>query len=395
MSTPKKGAAEPILVSEKPTSSTVVQFTPPAVEGKVTAEHELKAIADGYKLFCDHRAAIVIDPNKRPSKPEPILSLLGQTVLTVGNISNVASQAKAMKSAFVGAAVAGIIGATVAPQSGGDFLGWECAPNHKGHAVIVIDTEQPAYQVHTAVDRCLRRAGVQSLPEWVIVVSLLGWESAETTSLLIGVLEHAKITFGGTLLTVIDGGADFVSSPNDDKESKALIDTLHRLAKVYSTAFLNVIHENPGAVETGKTRGHLGSMLERKSESNLRVEVEIQNETTKVMTVHSERGMRHGHIAKKDGIKFRWDDDAGMPVTLPDSERASKPGKKEKFSAHSIVEMMQEKNVEMRHGEALEAMIQRGWARGTFNNRWADLIAEKRIQASKLDGSLWSPAIRI
>ena len=69
----------------------------------------------------------------------------------------------------------------------------------------------------------------------------------------------------------IDGVADLCKSPNDDIEAFALVEHLAHLAIAYACPLILVLHENPSGLETGKTRGHLGSQLERKAESNLRI----------------------------------------------------------------------------------------------------------------------------
>jgi len=57
-------------------------------------------------------------------------------------------------------------------------------------------------------------------------------------------------------------------------------------------------------------RGHLGSQLERKAESNLRLK---KNDA--VTVVFSEK-MRRAPILKKDGPRFAWSDTARMHVSV-------------------------------------------------------------------------------
>ena len=68
-------------------------------------------------------------------------------------------------------------------------------------------------------------------------------------------------------------------------------------------------HENPGS-ETGKTRGHLGSHLERKAETNLRLLKDKNN----VTTVWAEKA-RHLHLPKDQGTCLTWDPVAAMHTT--------------------------------------------------------------------------------
>ena len=51
--------------------------------------------------------------------------------------------------------------------------------------------------------------------------------------------------YGGIQLVVIDGIADLVKSANDEVESVAVIDELYRLAGIYNTCILCVLHIEP------------------------------------------------------------------------------------------------------------------------------------------------------
>ena len=49
-----------------------------------------------------------------------------------------------------------------------------------------------------------------------------------------------------THLLLIDGGADTVSSVNEEKQSVDAIEELNQLANRYKTTIINVVHENKG-----------------------------------------------------------------------------------------------------------------------------------------------------
>jgi hypothetical protein len=67
-------------------------------------------------------------------------------------------------------------------------------------------------------------------------------------------------------LVVIDGIADLQRNTNDLEESDALVTELMAISTIAQTHILCVLHTNPGS---DKARGHLGSSLQRKSESVL------------------------------------------------------------------------------------------------------------------------------
>ena len=86
------------------------------------------------------------------------------------------------------------------------------------------------------------------------------------------------------------------------------------IATEQNAVVVTVLHENPDS-EYGKTRGHLGSQLERKAESNLRLQ---KDNTTGVTTIFTEKS-RHCHIPKGQGSRFRWDDESWMHLSCPTS----------------------------------------------------------------------------
>ena len=75
--------------------------------------------------------------------------------------------------------------------------------------------------------------------------------------------------FGGIHMVVIDGIADLIRSVNDESESVELIDELHRLAGIYNTCIVCVLHLVPSGM---KIRGHLGSEVSRRAAGILSID---------------------------------------------------------------------------------------------------------------------------
>src|SRR5262249_9188485 len=115
---------------------------------------------------------------------------------------------------------------------------------------------------------------------------------------------------------VIDGVADLVADVNDAVECNAFVAELHALAIRFDCPITVVIHINPGS-ETGKTRGHLGSQLERKAETNLRLDKDGE-----VTSVWSEK-QRRAPILKGKGPRFQWGSEAGMHVSIQPGQSPS------------------------------------------------------------------------
>jgi RecA-family ATPase len=104
----------------------------------------------------------------------------------------------------------------------------------------------------------------------------------------------------------IDGVGDLAADPNDTAEAFELVQELHTLAITHECVIITVLHENPGS-ETGKTRGHLGSQIERKAETNLR----LAKDKDGVTTMWAEKA-RHCYLPKEQGPCFSWNDQEQM-----------------------------------------------------------------------------------
>jgi hypothetical protein len=94
--------------------------------------------------------------------------------------------------------------------------------------------------------------------------------------------------------------------PNNPGECNAFVAELHDLAIKNDCPISCVIHFNPNS---DKPRGHLGSQLERKSETNL-----VLEKAEEVTELYSSK-QRRAPIPKGTGPCFQWSDEAGMHVS--------------------------------------------------------------------------------
>lgn len=253
----------------------------------------------------------IFSPDSRPVEPIPRFYLAGTPICTPGNLTAISAQAKAGKSAAIGAMLASTFA-----TDGAECLGFTSA-NPDGLAVVHLDTEQSLFDHWTGIQRAIKRARVESAPPWLMSYCLTGFSHADVRASIRALLELGRKTFGGVHSLFIDGVADCVADVNDISEVGELITKLHGLAIEFDAAIVNVIHVNPGS--ESKTRGHLGSQLERKSESNLRLERDEDG----ITVIWSERN-RRAPIAKKSGPCFAWDDVQRMhvPVNNPSESAA-------------------------------------------------------------------------
>ena len=155
--------------------------------------------------------------------------------------------------------------------------------------------------------------------------------TAKRRALLAAELERASEECGGIHSVFIDGIADLCIDPNEAMESNGLVDELVQLAIKHACPIITVLHENPSGAETGKTRGHLGSQLERKAESNLRVVKDAKG----VSTIYSDR-CRRASIPKESGPRFAWDNEAGMHVSVHTAAKADRADEKRRTEQPAV-----------------------------------------------------------
>jgi len=269
-----------------------------------------------------------------PAEPVTVLSLCDQQISTPGNLTVISAQAKAGKTAALGGLLAAIL---VGEKTGVDTLGFKAALSN-GKAVIHFDTEQSPYDAHMLCARALRRAGENDSPALLRSYYLLDIPTHERRELLTLEMERAANDCDGIHAVIVDGVADLCVDPNDTAEAFGLVDELVSLAVRYDAPLILVLHENPINAErgggSGKTRGHLGSQLERKAESNLR----IVKDADGISTIFSEK-CRRANIPRVKGPRFQWNDAAGMHISVTGSAVDSKQERKREECVPVVAEV--------------------------------------------------------
>lgn len=258
-------------------------------------------------------AKVEFCPGPEPEDERCLFKLAGVEIAHIGNHVTLIAPIKSGKSAFIGA----ILAATTPKIVGADLLGLEFT-NPEGHAVIHVDTEQSRNDHHRLLTRSLRRSGVDCPPDYLLSFCMTGWEPQDIMAGIEFVCDKAKNAFGGIHSIVVDGLADLIRSPNDEEDSNALERWFRNLTIQHQCCGFGVIHQNPGS---DKSRGHLGSQFERKSETVL--VLEKKNEQ---MMIYSTR-TRRAPILKENAPCFEWSDEAKTHVSCLNSFMQSKKGK--------------------------------------------------------------------
>ena len=239
-------------------------------------------------------------------EPIPRFIINKAHVCTPGNLSNLIGQSKTCKSTYFEAMIAAVIAADQGNTSDCDCLGLSASkPN--GLHLIHFDTEQSIFDHDQLIRRAIKRSKATTFPTWLHSYCVTGFSILDCR-LLIGLKLNEFHKLGGVYAVLVDGIGDCVVNVNDPDETNPFVTEIHEFCIAFDTCIISAIHENPGQ-DFGKGRGHLGSQLERKAESNLRLK-----KTDNIITVFSEK-MRRGSILEKDGPRFSWDEASQMHLS--------------------------------------------------------------------------------
>jgi hypothetical protein len=298
----------------EPRQQPLMKTTKDAVSaGKAPSPDECRAIL----------AERAFDAATVPQRPIPILLLGDKVISTPGNLTNVQALAKAGKTGVIEAITAAMFNGN---RQGADTLGFS-ADNSEARAVLHFDTEQSRFDHGSLIRRAMTRARVDTPPPWFRSYCITDLTTDQRQQVISYAVEDAAAAHGGIFAIIIDGVADICRDPNNPEEAFGLVDGLHAGAIKHDCAIITVLHENPGS-ETGKMRGHLGSQLERKAETPLRL---AKDPGSGITTIWTDRA-RHCHIPKEKGTCFSWSDTLGMHVSRGSAGEIKASEKRQKFS---------------------------------------------------------------
>ncbi len=261
-----------------------------------------------------------IDFNNPPAKAEEVISAGDVPLGTQGNILCITGGEGTGKSNYVAALIAGSI---IKDNRTIDTLGVNVRDNSDGKAVLLYDTEQSEVQLFKNVSNLLKRAKLNEKPEELRAFSLTGMSRKERLQAIVQSMDKYHYEYEGIRLVVIDGIADLVSSANDEVESIRIMDELYRLAGIYRTCIVCVLHYVPNGL---KLRGHLGSELQRKAAAILSIELDSEPSISVVKALK----VRDGSPLDVPLMQFSWDKELGMHIYIGEKTREEKEKRKEK-----------------------------------------------------------------
>lgn len=310
------------------------------LQAKRKARQEAEAVSEALER------CRLISLDTPPPRPPTILSIEGKRIGEAGNLVVIQGQAKSGKTA----AVSAVIGAALGGH--GDCFGL-VSSNPEKKSILHFDTEQSRCDHFDLVARAVKdRAAINEMPDHFRSYTVLTLDVKTRRRAIREEMARAANRHGGIHMILIDGVADIASDPNDPEECFALVAELHALADVHQCIIVLVLHENPNS-ENNKTRGHLGSQLDRKAQTP----IVIEKGEDEIVAMYA-RPARSCHWPKSEAVYFQYDTEKGMHVIVndPSARRvarkiACKTAKLQELAAKVIAGPMTH--------TALEAEIQR------------------------------------
>jgi len=234
-------------------------------ENYLVDEHEgdspLGQTPKGYEFGDDPRidlASLRIDLSNPEPDPHSLITVDGITVFSPGNIGVVKAGSKQGKTWVISAMIAAFI-------LSGQVIKFVGNPLPNKRKVVLIDTEQAKSHVHKVARRIHRMAGLPTNQNSYLL-EIYYFKELTTQQRLDALRKIAQDPEIGMI--VVDGIIDLIFDFNDIAESTMFRDELMQLVSLNEIVLISVIHTNK---RDANSRGHIGAMLEQKSETTIQL----------------------------------------------------------------------------------------------------------------------------
>lgn len=252
-----------------------------------------------------------VTSEKHYPNTEPVITWDGAGIAAPGNITGISAAAKAGKTAFTGVLIAGAVSDTGFVEG---FANINVKPNEDHKAVIHFDSEQSEDDQQYNVKTVLKRTGDNVTPAWFLSYNIRQLTFDKYQPVTDAICEAANFEFGGIHLIVIDGGADYTTSVNDEEQAYKIVEYFTHLSIRYQCPVIVVVHLNPGS---DKERGHFGSQVQRKCYGLLTIKKEND------ISIAEPKIMRKAGTNDLQPIHYKYSKESGYHVQIdaPDREQ--------------------------------------------------------------------------
>ena len=195
---------------------------------------------------------------------------------TYGNFSFCQAPPKTSKTFFISLLASVYL-------SGGNNFGGNIRGHRDNKCLIHFDTEQGTWHAQRVFKRVLDMANVQDLGCYQ-TYALRTISYKQRMEFIEYILKDNGDKNG---LVIIDGIADLVSDVNNLEESNLCVQKIMEWSAKFNCHIITVIHSNYGS---DKPTGHLGSFLEKKTETQIQLEKNTVNKGWITVTCKRSRG---------------------------------------------------------------------------------------------------------
>ena len=318
-----------------------------------------------------------IDYENPPDASKSIVAVNGVPLGTQDNLLCITGGEGTGKSNYVAAILTGTLGTERLPAE--RTLGLEITPNPNGLAVLHYDTEQSEAQLHKNLGKTLQRASLKNVPKFYHSLYLASLSRKDRLKLIRESMDLFYHKHGGIHLVVIDGIADLIRSANDETESIAIVDELYRLAGIYNTCIICVLHFVPNGI---KLRGHIGSELQRKAAGILSIEKDDNPEYSVVKALK----VRDGSPLDVPMMLFGWDKAEDMHVYRGEKSKEDK----EKRKTDELIAVVKEafrNSFKLTYQELCEVLMREMEIKDRTAKKYIAYMKEQRILAQDTNGN--------
>ena len=308
-----------------------------------------------------------IDYENPPDASKSIVAVNGVPLGTQDNLLCITGGEGTGKSNYVAAILTGTL------------LGLEITPNPNGLAVLHYDTEQSEAQLHKNLGKTLQRASLKNVPKFYHSLYLASLSRKDRLKLIRESMDLFYHKHGGIHLVVIDGIADLIRSANDETESIAIVDELYRLAGIYNTCIICVLHFVPNGI---KLRGHIGSELQRKAAGILSIEKDDNPEYSVVKALK----VRDGSPLDVPMMLFGWDKAKDMHVYRGEKSKEDK----EKRKTDELIAVVKEafrNSFKLTYQELCEVLMRKMEIKDRTAKKYIAYMKEQRILIQDTSGN--------
>ena len=336
-----------------------------------------KIFSDMYSQTMMMLRSCEIDYDNPPDASKSVVAVNGVPLGTQDNLFCITGGEGTGKSNYISAILSGTL--REERLSAEQTLGLEITANPNGLAVLHYDTEQSEAQLHKNLERTLRRASLTAVPEFYHSLYLASLSRKDRLKLIRESMDLFHHKHGGIHLMIIDGIADLIRSANDESESIAIVDEMYRLAGIYNTCIICVLHFVPNGI---KLRGHIGSELQRKAAGILSIETDDNPEYSVVKVIK----VRDGSPLDVPMMLFGWDKEADMHVYRGEKSKEDKEKRKTDELIAVVKEAFRNK-ITLSYQELCEVLMREMEIKDRTAKKYIAYMKEQRILAQDTNGN--------